>query len=334
MKHVVIALLLQILLNSLSAFGQENKPFESHGKGSGVIFANFHRGISGASSDESAFELVRAYLGYEHFLSPEYSARITLDVGSPDDISPFSKIRRYAYFKYAYVHYEKNKLTAEFGLIGTQQFKLQEKLWERRYMKKAFADEYKLGSSADLGTMIGYRFNESLEADFTIMNGEGYSKLQLDDKFKYGLGLTWNLQRSLVNRVYVDYMNTEVEQVTFTWVTAYTFKKNLNLVAEYNYQQNHNLVNNRDLFGYSLYGKYNLNPKLQLFARFDMLKSNVQEGSTTPWHLAEDGSTLISGVQYIPVKGIKMALNYQDWVPRAVNMPTRSFVYLDLEIRM
>ena len=65
-----------------------------------------------------------------------------------------------------------------------------------------------------------------------------------------------------------------------------------------------------------------------------MLKSNVPEGGIVPWHLAEDGSALITGIQFIPVKGIKMALNYQDWVPSAVNMPNRSYIYLDLEIRL
>ena len=100
MKYIVIVLFLQILLVSQNLKGQEAKEFVPHGNGSGVIFANFHKGIMEASSNESAFELVRAYLGYEHFISPEYSARITLDIGSPDDISPFSRIRRYAYFKY------------------------------------------------------------------------------------------------------------------------------------------------------------------------------------------------------------------------------------------
>lgn len=333
MKYFVFALFVQIFSVSLLK-GQEVKKFEPHGKGSGVIFANFHKGITEVSSDESAFELVRAYLGYEHFISPEYSARITLDIGSPDDISPFSRIRRYAYFKYAYGQYAKNNLVVDFGLIGTQQFKLQEKLWERRYMKKAFADEYKFGPSADLGSMIGYKFNKSFEADFTVMNGEGYSKLQLDDKFKYGLGLTWNFRESLINRVYVDFMNTDVEQTTYTWVTSYTHKKNLNVVFEYNYQKNHNITAGRDLYGYSIYGKYNINPRFQLFARYDMLNSNIPDGANNPWHLAEDGSTLISGLQFSPVKGIKMALNYQDWVPHAVNMPTRSFIYLDMEIRL
>jgi hypothetical protein len=318
----------------ICAEGQVADDFKSYGRGSGVIFSNFHRGISNASSGESAIELVRAYLGYEHFISPEYSARITLDIGSPDDVSPFSRLRRYAYFKFAYGQYQKENLTIQFGLIGTQHYKLQEKLWERRYMKKAFADEYKLGPSADLGAMISYRFLPSLEADLTIMNGEGFTRLQMDDKYKYALGITYEFSQALLNRIYVDYMRNEVSQVSYVWVTSYTFKNNLNLVFEYNYQQNNNLKTGKDLYGYSVYGKYNIHPKYQLFARFDMLKSNIINGETVPWHLAEDGSTLISGVQYSPVKGIKMALNYQDWVPRAVNIPTRSYIYMNMEIRL
>lgn len=323
-----------ILIHCLKLSGQDEKSFEPHGKGTGVIFANFHRGINAATSDESAFELVRAYLGYEHYLSPEFSARLTLDIGSPDDVSPFSRLRRYAYFKFAYGQYQKENLTLQFGLIGTLQYKLQENLWERRYLRKAFADEFKLGPSADLGALAVYKFSKTIEADLTIMNGEGFTRLQMDDKFKYAAGLTFTTRGSLINRMYVDYMHNHVSQITYTWVTSYTYRKNLNVVVEYNYQQNFNLQKNKDLYGYSIYGKYNIHSSYQLFARFDMLKSNVTEGGTVPWHLAEDGSALITGIQFVPVKGIKMALNYQDWVPRAVNVPDRSYIYLDLEIRM
>jgi hypothetical protein len=318
----------------LTASGQEAEKFEPYGRGAGVIFTNFHRGISEASSDESAFEMVRAYLGYEHFLSPEFSARLTLDIGSPDDVSPFSKLRRYAYFKFAYAEYQKENLTLQFGLIGTLQFKLQERLWERRYMRKAFADEFRIGPSADLGTSAVYTFNKNWEADFTIMNGEGFTRLQMDNKFKHALGLTFSQDEILINRLYVDYMHNKVSQVSYCWVTSYTHKRNLNLVLEYNYQKNHNLAKDRDLYGYSLYGKYNIHPQYQLFTRFDILKSNIPEGATAPWHLPEDGSALIAGLQYIPVKGIKVALNYQDWVPRAANLPTRSYIFLDMEIRL
>lgn len=334
MKYFATAFFPAIFAFMLSATGQETGNFEPYGKGTGVIFANFHRGISKASSDKSAFELVRAYLGYEHFLSPEFSARLTLDIGSPDDVSPFSKLRRYAYFKYAYAEYQKENLTLQFGLIGTLHFKLQEKLWERRYMRKSFADEFRIGPSADLGTSAVYNINKNWEADFAILNGEGYSRLQMDDKFKYATGLTFSHDEIFTNRVYIDYMHNEVSQVSYCWVTSYTYKKNLNLVFEYNYQQNHNLIKDRDLYGYSIYGKYNIHPQYQLFSRFDMLKSNLPVGATAPWHLPDDGSALIAGLQYTPVKGIKVALNYQDWVPRAANLPAHSYIFLDMEIRL
>jgi hypothetical protein len=334
MQYLRFTLIILFLHLAMALSAQEEQEFTPYGKGSGVIFTNFHKGISEASSDEAAFELVRAYLGYEHFLSPEFSARLTLDIGSPDDISPFSRLRRYAYFKFAYGQYHKDNLTLRFGLIGTLHYKLQETLWERRYMRKAFADEFRLGPSADLGTQVVYSFSKSIEADLTLMNGEGFTRLQMDDKFKYAAGLTWNKNNGLINRIYIDYMHKEVSQITYTWVSSYTYRQNLNLVFEYNHQQNFNLQKDQDLYGYSVYGKYNIHPGYQLFARFDMLKSNTTEGNTLPWHLAEDGSALVGGVQYSPVKGIKIALNYQDWVPRAVNAPNRSYIYLDMEIKL
>ena len=255
MRNLGFFLLVLFIIKFQTLSGQDIKSFEPYGKGSGVIFTNFHRGISGASADESAFELVRAYLGYEHFLNPDFSARLTLDIGSPDDVSPFSRLRRYAYFKFAYGQYKKENLTLQFGLIGTLQYKLQENLWERRYMRKAFADEFKLGPSADLGAQAVYKFSNAFEADLTIMNGEGFTRLQMDDKFKYAAGLTLTTHGSLINRIYVDYMHNQVSQITYTWVTSYTYRKNLNLVVEYNYQQNFNLQKNKDLYGYSIYGK-------------------------------------------------------------------------------
>lgn len=334
MKKVICNLIFVLVLWSNLARSQQADGFQPYGQGEGRIFANFHKGISPASSDEAAFELVRAYLGYRHILSPEISARITLDIGSPDDISPYSRLRRYAYFKYAYVQYMKNDLTFQFGLIGTLQFDLQEQLWERRYLKKAFADEFKLGPSADLGALIEYRFSDIFQADLTMMNGEGYTRLQMDDVFKYAIGATLSYPGSLISRIYVDFMRGPSDQVTYTWVSSYTHQKNLNLTFEYNYQQNTNLLGNHDLFGYSMYGKYNITPVYQLFARYDILRSNIPPGRTNPWHLADDGSMLIGGIQYSPLKSLKVALNYQDWVPWAANLPNRSYVYLDLEIKL
>ncbi|HDR50399.1 MAG TPA: hypothetical protein ENN90_02095, partial [Mariniphaga anaerophila] len=111
-----------LLFFSIRVFSQET--FEPSGKPFATLYANFHRGFTGSAVDEAAFELVRGYLGYEYFFSPEFYAKINLDVGSLDDLSPISRIRRYAYFKNAFLRYSQKQLQIEFGLISLKQFKL------------------------------------------------------------------------------------------------------------------------------------------------------------------------------------------------------------------
>lgn len=334
MRVLLCTLLFLSGLLPLNTEAQEDSLFLPSGKVSGVIYSNFHQGITRTPGSDAAFEITRVYLGYEYLMTPEISGRITLDIGSPDDISPFSKLRRYAYFKFAYVAYEKEKLEMQFGLIGTLHYKLQEQLWERRYLRKAFADEFKLGPSADLGFQAVYHFSPLLTADFTMTNGEGFTRLQMDDAFKYGAGLTFGRQESWISRVYADYMKNGETQISWAAVTSATFMKRLNLTFEYNYQHNYALTPGHHLFGWSAYGKYNLGQRSQLFARFDQLRSNIPGGQTHPWHLADDGSALVGGFQYAPVKPLKIALSYQDWVPWAANLDTRAFLFLNMEIRL
>jgi hypothetical protein len=71
-----------------------------NGKVTGRIFANFYTGI-GKGDKTSAFEVRRAYLGYKTQISRDFTAEAKLDIGSPNDLSEYSRIRRYAYFKIA-----------------------------------------------------------------------------------------------------------------------------------------------------------------------------------------------------------------------------------------
>lgn len=320
------------LLYSVTLFSQED--FTPSGKAFATIFANFHQGIAGTATDEAAFELVRGYIGYEYNFSPEFYAKINVDVGSPNDLSPYSKLRRYAYFKNAYLRYTQNKFEIEFGLIGLKQFKLQEKIWERRYLMKTLADEYKLGASADLGVNFHYTFSEFIDADFTIMNGEGYNSIQMDDVFKYGVGSTVKFPKNITSRVFYDFTINEITESTLLLFTSYDYNKKWNIAGEFIYRKNDSWEKNHNIFGMSVYGKYNITSQYQLFARFDKISSNIQDGETNPWNLADDGTALVAGIQFNPIKNIKMALNYHDWYPWAVNMEGRAFIFLDLEVKM
>jgi hypothetical protein len=314
-------------------FAQESE-FVPSGKPLATIYANFHRGFTGSATDEAAFELVRGYIGYEYNFSPEFYAKINIDVGSPDDLSPFSRIRRYAYFKNAFLRYSQQKLEIEFGLISLKQFKLQEKIWERRYLMKTLADEYRLGSSADLGLNVHYKFSETIDADFTMMNGEGYNSQQMDDVFKYSVGSTFRFPRNFTSRVVYDIMHDKISETTMLFFTSYDFRSKWNLAGEVVYRQNNGWKAGNSILAFSFYGKYNLNEKYQLFARYDKIESNILEGETLPWRLANDGTALITGIQFRPIKNLSMALNYHDWYPWAANMQGGGFIFLDFEVKM
>ncbi len=330
-KTLLIIALMVVLINR--GFTQDDE-FVPSGSGFATIFANFHQGITDASSDESAFELVRGYLGYEYNFSPNFYAKINLDIGSPEDLSEYAKARRYAYFKNAFLRYSEGKFKVEFGLIGLKQFKLMETVWERRYMMKTLADENKLGASADLGMNINYKFSKNWDVDFTMMNGEGYNNIQTDGVFKYAVGTTIKFPKNFTSRLYYDMTNDDILQSTYHAFISYDFNGKANLAGEGIYRQNDGWDENYDRYGFSLYGKYNLNEKYQLFARFDKMSSNKLDGEENPWNLSDDGSALVAGVQFQPIKNIKFALNYQDWVPYAANADTKAFIYLNLEVKL
>jgi len=247
-------LFLFLILSPSLVFSQEND-FVPTGKPFATIFANFHQGITGSAKDEAAFELVRGYIGYEYNFSPEFYAKINVDVGSPDDLSPYSKARRYAYFKNAYLRYTQKSLSIDFGLIDMRQFKLQEAVWERRYLMKTLADEYQLGQSADLGMNINYKFADWIDADFSVSNGEGYSSIQMDNVFKYGIGSMITLPKNFTSRIFYEFTKKEITETTLTLFTSYDYKKVWNIAGEVVLRNNDKWKENHNIFGWSVYAK-------------------------------------------------------------------------------
>ncbi|MFV0266061.1 MAG: porin [Draconibacterium sp.] len=331
MKKTLLQLFM--LFYTLSGFSQEST-FQPSGSAFASIFANYHQGLTSSAADESAFELVRGYIGYQYQFSPEFYAKVNLDIGSPEDLSEYAKARRYAYFKNAFLRYTENKLEVEFGLISLRQYKLMEDVWERRYLMKTLADEYSIGPSADLGMNINYTFSDSWEIDFTVMNGEGYNNVQTDGIFKYSLATTIVPVKNFTTRLYYDFTNNDLLQSTYHIFLSYNFKKKANIAGEVLYRTNEKWKDGRDRYGYSIFAKYNITGKYQLFARFDQMASNKLSGEENPWNLANDGTALVAGIQYEPIKKIKMALNYHDWVPYAANGKTKAFIFLDLEVKL
>lgn len=297
---------------------------------SAKIYTHFNYSLDN-DNPSTAFEVRRAYFGYKRELDTHFSGEVKLDIGSIDDQSEFSLIRRYTYFKNAYISYTNGNVKSWFGLMDMLQFKVQEKFWGYRYLYKSFMDEYRFGSSADLGAGIQYSPNKLFTADLVLSNGEGYKSLQFDNRYRIGAGLTLKPAPGLTLRTYYTVHTSEIPQMIFSGFLGYRYKQ-FRIGGEYNHQLNYKFIENHSRFGYSFYSTYVFSEKWEVFARYDKLLSNILPEEEIPWNLAKDGSALLAGVQYTPIQYIHLSLNYQDWVEYAKNGSKEPFLYLNIEI--
>ena len=322
-------ILLLALAGTISAFAQdkpEEPVFKPSGKPFAKIYTNAHTQMF-EGKYESAIEITRAYLGYEYKFSKYFSAKINLDVGDPG----VGKLQHTAYLKNAYMKFSYDNLTTYFGMISTIQFKLQEKQWGHRYILKSFQDEYKFGSSADLGISVAYKIHDMVSVDAIFMNGEGYKSVQADTTYRAGGGITVKPVKGLVFRGYFDYEKKDEALMHVATFIGYS-KDAISADVEFNLENNNKHEKDHNLAGFSSFASYQLMKELEVFGRYDYLSSNKLSGEPDPWNISKDGQMFMAGIEYAPVKGIKLAPNYMGWLSSESGSSLTSWIFLSAEI--
>ena len=294
----------------ISTNAQDIKTEEPKGKAIVQVFGNFHTGF-GADNDNRGFELERSYIGYEYNLGKGLSIKGVMDVGRSNQVDDYHRI---AYIKNAMISWKTGNLTLNGGLIPTTQFNFQEKFWGYRYIMKSFQDEYKFGSSADLGISATYRFADWISADAIIVNGEGYKKIQKNDGLNYGLGLTLTPVKGFQIRLYGG-LNESSEEgkkdiVNMAAFVGYKHER-FTIGAEYNQMWNASFSDNADQSGYSIFASAKLSKLTDIYARYDDLNSKDD------WNIAKDESAAIIGAQFKLGKYVKIAPNFRMNMPKA-----------------
>jgi hypothetical protein len=315
----------------ISSFAQATEEaFKPSGKPEVRLFTNFNSAFRDGDVSNK-FEITRAYFGYSYSFSKTISGRVTFDIGNPGGGSknPFVGM-----LKFAYVQYQKNNLTANLGMIGSNQFEVQERLWGYRYIYKSLQDEHGFGPSTDLGLSLKYKLSKQLSADFMLVNGEGFRVAESDSALKVGIGATWQPTEAWTIRGYYDNMTKKSKaQQTYAFVTGYTHKK-FNLNAEYNYQKENGMISGHDFWGYSFYGTVNLKKNFKFFARYDNVNSKAASTGSTGWNIAKDGKLYHAGFEYTPVNGVKISPNFQGWDPAQQDKSFISKFYISLELKI
>ena len=191
---------------------------------------------------------------------------------------------------------------------------------------KSFQDQYKFGSSADLGLSAAYKLADWITADAIIVNGEGYKKIQRSDGLNYGLGATFTPLNGLQIRLYGGINESgEEDKEDITNLAAFVgYKCNeFTIGAEYNYIANASNKEDADLNGYSIFASANLSKGTSLFARFDDLHSKHD------WNISKDESAAIFGAQFKLGKYVKVAPNFRMNMPKADGAKNNYYAYVN-----
>jgi hypothetical protein len=297
------------------------------------VFSNFNYYISSGEDENTfkEFELKRAYLGYSHKFDAKFSAKIIFDVGDNNAGSAYTAFLKIASLTWNY----NEKMSVNFGQVGTKNFKFMEKAWGKRYIYKSLQDQNKWANSADLGMTIDYSINNNLSLDIQVLNGDGYKKTQSEDGLmRGGLGLTYKTGR-LSARASRDimprnsYSEADANQIINTIAGVYQVG-GIKIGGEYNMQENSGNVLNNQKDGLSIYADYKLNNIYSIFGRYDKLTSEDKDGNL--WDLEKDGELTIFGIQRKMTEGVTVSLNMQTWKD-AILEGEKNTLFLNLEYK-
>lgn len=130
-------------------------------------------GAAGVSTGhQNQFSIKRAYLNLNGRFSGGLQARITTDINPAGVGNQFVRLK----FAYAAWTPTNSALTYKFGLIHTPWIGWEEDLWDYRMQGAIPVDRLGYMSSADVGFGIDGKWNnDQVNAQFTVVNGEGYS---------------------------------------------------------------------------------------------------------------------------------------------------------------
>ncbi|MBN2038077.1 MAG: hypothetical protein JW768_15150 [Chitinispirillaceae bacterium] len=319
---------------------------ESKGSFYGKVYADWYYNATDddAITKKSEVEVTRVYLGYKYTIDEHFSTDALLDVErasplktvtfdtSANTVTTAPDTRYFAFLKTASLSYKGiiPYTTLSAGQLGYFAFKVQEKFWGKRYLYKSFMDAQKWEHSADMGLTAAIAPSDMVIITAGVVNGEGFKAPQDNyGNYKGGLGLQVNPISDLTLYAFGSWMpvgeTTDNAQTTAAGFVGYTFQDLFKLGVEYAVQMNQKGVEDHNVSGISAYGGVSIIKQLELFARFDMAMSQDD------FNTSRDGQTVIAGLQYSPVKKVKIAANYQRFMPKPEGMTATDMVYLNCE---
>ncbi|WP_143470446.1 hypothetical protein [Labilibaculum filiforme] len=207
---------------------------------------------------------------------------------------------RTPYLKRAYLQYHNQNLSILTGLLVSEQFKYQRKMWQLRYVSKTFQNKFNYGKNRNVGVLLKHKLSNRFSYDVAISSGY-YTPID-DSSKKYQLmaGQTFT-----TNFCSFRLFNLISLQDHFEHTLAFFISKKLrtsSLGLEVARKNSNNEIADEDQFGFSIFGNCILYKNWMCFARYDMNKESVEpKPNTIIW----------AGLQYSFKKHLKASLFYK-----------------------
>jgi hypothetical protein len=307
---------------------------EQPGKPITEIFTDFHLNLSknniNTGTDTSrttGFAINRAYFGYQYMPGGNFTARLVLNIGVPEDLAPGAKPKRYSFFRDASLSWSDGKLTLTGGITGTKMFSFQQNYWGKRYIANTYQSLNGYGPVADIGVVAEYKFSDLVSVDYALMNGEGYTDIQLDNSLKNSLGITVTPGKFTL-RLY-----SEVQQVKRLWhplaIGFVGFKNDrVTLGCEGSFKANSDSLGHH-MWGISTTNSFSITKRTEIFFRCDYSTSVKTKGSSDPWNIKKDWTFFVTGFQVTFNKYVKLALDYQNQSPHMAGKKDSGMIFVN-----
>lgn len=298
------------------------------------IFADFHYYPDNDTSTTNGFALNRAFLGWNFVTDTKFSATVIVNAGSPSELAPGSKSRRMAYFREASITWSGDRLTLSGGMTTTKGLIFQQKFLGKRYVADNFEALDGYITVADLGFTADYVINKYLKADISLMNGEGYSSMHVDNSIRSSLGFTITPFRNAVIRLYCDLDHPRgVWQNMLLGFVGYK-NENITIGAELARKTNFDLINGHHAWGFSSTGAVKIFNKTELFGRYDLTSSSAETDMNQPWNYLSDRQFAVVGLQYSFTDSFRMALDYQGMFPWSGGIRDKNGIFVNAHFKI
>lgn len=333
-----------LLFFEVSIFSQnfESQAFKPSGKMIMRTFFDFSHGFD-RKSDQTGFNITRAFLGYSYRFTPTFGATLILD-GASGNINGMLEPA----VRNAFISWTQSKFTLNAGGSDLYQFSEQEKYWRLRYLIATSQALYGFGYAADWGVTGLWNLNKFLSVDASVTNGEGYKKIEQNNSTRYAAGVSVMPINNFILRAYAD-IYSEDEQMrdaipeNITGTVKFVNQTTVSLFAGYqnsffsggiecNKLWNKGFIEGKNLYGISAFGSVNFAKKWLAFIRYDMTLSQTPAVFLTDWNTT-DGQFFITGIQFQPTKQVKIAPNFRFNNNKFLN-EKNNYLFINMEFNL